>query len=330
VLKNLILACASVVASLAGVEIALRMVDLYAPMSYPPEARWTDVYTSHPAYGYALHPTNTVAFDFPHKTPRTLTIHSNSDGFRQRRELEEEDERIHILVTGDSYTFGQGVEESERFTDRVEALRPDLRVDNIAMTGWGLDMMVLALEAVVPRTRPDIVVVALFYDDFRRVRTRFAGVGFPIPRFILQGDELVLRPYPRPRLYERLHLYQAYNRALRGPDRPMAGPSKTEWRINDRLLDRVHELSQTYGFRTVLVYLPSRWTGRVDDNRRRWTRREAERQGFAVVDSIYEIQRDSVNAFIRYDGHYSPRGHEIVARAILPVLDSLSEVVRPR
>lgn len=100
-----------------------------------------------------------MSFDYPPEAPRTLTIRSNSHGFRQVRELGEEDVPPHVLVTGDSFTFGQGVEESERLTDRVEALHPKLRVDNVGMTGWGPDMMLLALETVVPRTKPDVVVV---------------------------------------------------------------------------------------------------------------------------------------------------------------------------
>lgn len=322
-LKNLTLLGASLVICLLGVEIALQLLDVYPPPPYPPEPRWTEVYTSHPEYGYALHPTHTVSFDYPPEAPRSLTIRSNSQGFRQVRELGKEDVRPHVLVTGDSFTFGQGVEESERFTDRIETLRPELRVDNVGMTGWGLDMMLLALETVVPRTQPDIVVIAIFYDDFRRVRARYSGLGFSIPRFSVERGELVLEPYPRPTLLERLHLYQAYNRALRGPYRPMAGPTRTEWTINDLIVDRFGELGETFGFETVLLYLPSRRTGRVNENRREWVRESAERRDFTFLDLTEPIHRDTAAYFIPHDGHYTPAGHAVVAAALAPVLDSL-------
>lgn len=45
------------------------MFDVYPPPPYPPEVRWTDVYTAHPAYGYALHPTHTVSFAYPPGSP---------------------------------------------------------------------------------------------------------------------------------------------------------------------------------------------------------------------------------------------------------------------
>ena len=54
-----------------------------------------------------------------------------------------------VLILGDSYAFGQGVEESERFSDVLEQLEPGWRVDNLGMTGWGPDLMLLGLEALV-------------------------------------------------------------------------------------------------------------------------------------------------------------------------------------
>lgn len=322
--KNLSLLAASILVTLLGAELALRALDAFAPFPYPPVPRWPELYEAHAEYGYALHPGDTMSYAYPRENPRTLTVRSNSDGFRQAREIGEGEEGVRILVTGDSFTFGQGVEEAERFTDRIDSLRPGFHVDNIGMTGWGPDMMLLALEAVVDRARPDVVVVALFFDDFRRVRARYSGLGFLIPRFSLEGDSLALHPYPRPGLLERLHLYEAGMRALRGRERILAGPSATEWEINVRILDRIRAAASKYGFETVLVYLPGHWTGRVNDGRRRWVREQAERLGFAYVDANDPIQSDSVATFIPGDGHYSPTGHEVLATALLPVIDSLA------
>jgi len=60
-----------------------------------------------------------------------VTIHSNADGFRGG-DLHERDGRRRIVVLGDSMVFGSGVEERERFTERIEAAEPGWRVENLA------------------------------------------------------------------------------------------------------------------------------------------------------------------------------------------------------
>lgn len=323
-IRNAGLMILSVVIALFVAEGTLRLLDLYDPFPYPPVPRWTEQFGPHPAYGYALHPGQTTTFDYPPAAPRTTTIHANSDGFRQVRELDEVDDRTRLLVVGDSYVYGIGVEEDERFTDLVEAAIPRLRLDNLGIPGWGPDMMLLATEAVVARTQPDLVVVSLFFDDFRRVRRRYSGLGFSIPRFELDADTLVLRPYPKPRPWERTHLNEAASRALYGENRIRSAPSATEWTINERILDRFRALGDENGFETVLLYLPGRWSGGGNDRRRGWVRQYATRYAVPMLDLTETVHSDSAAAFLPDNGHYSRRGHALVASRLTAFLDSLT------
>ncbi|MDH3732914.1 MAG: SGNH/GDSL hydrolase family protein [Gemmatimonadota bacterium] len=323
-LRNSVLFLASVIVTLILVEGTLRVLDIYPPLAYPPEPYWTGHFGSHPEYGYALHPGRSSPFDYPPAEPRTTTLTSNSDGFRQNRELEGPDDRPRALVLGDSYTFGVGVEEDERFTDLVEAELPWLRVDNLGMPGWGADLMLLAAESVVERTNPDYVVIALYFDDFRRVRPRYAGLGFAVPRFRLAGDTLELIEYPRPRFYERLHLYEAVVRALYGADRMLSGPSEEEWVLNERIFDRLAALGDKHRFETVLVYLAGPRAGVANDRRRSRVRQYADRRGLSMLDLTSAIHDDSAGAFLPQNAHYSPKGHRQIAGPLTAFLDSLA------
>ena len=312
--QNLILFLVTSLVALGVAEGVLRLADKFAPPSYPPEPRLAELYASHPEYGYALWPSNTVQYEYPPAQPRTLTVHSNSDGFRDTRELSESDTRFRVMITGDSYVFGEGVEESERFSDVLERLEPEWRVDNVGMTGWGPDLMLMALEAVVEPASPDVVIFTLFTDDFRRVRERYAGMGFPTPRFELREEQLVRVPYPRPKLWERLHLFHGILTALSGPTGPYSGPTPSEWLLNERILDRFLELASGHGFTPVLVYLAGPWTGRAQEERSGWVRSYAETHGVLALDLTESIQSaDPDSVYLPENRHYGPAGHNIVA-----------------
>jgi hypothetical protein len=323
-LRNVALLFASLALTLALCEAGLRVVGLYAPLGYPPTPYWGEWFGAHAKYGYALHPNRSGPFEFPPTEPRTTTLTSNSDGFRQARELDEADHRPRILVAGDSFAFGLGVEEDERFSNLVEQIHPGLRVHNIAIPGFGPDLMLLAVEAVVEKARPDFVVMALYFDDFRRVRARYAGLGFATPRHSLVGDTLTVGPYPTPSLIERLHLYEALMRVRYGGHRIRARLSAAEWTLNERILDRLGELGEDRGFVPVITYLAGRRNDAANDRRRDWTLQYARRHGFPAIDLTGAIHDAPVGAFLPDNGHYSVTGHRQVGMALATFLDSLA------
>lgn len=312
--RNLVLLLFSLLVALLGAEGALRLAGKLAPPPYPPEAWRPELYTGHPEYGYALWPSRTTQYEYPPAQPRRLTVNSNSDGFRSTRELDEDDPRTRVLILGDSYVFGEGVEESERFSEILERLEPEWRVDNLGMTGWGPDLMLMALEAVGQKASPDLVIFTLFFDDFRRVRQRYAGMGFPTPRFELRDGRLVRVPYPRPKPWERWHLYHGILQALSGPNRPYSAPTDAEWELNEKILDRFRELGRERGFSPVLLYLAGPWKGAAQDRRTSWVRRYGEEHDVPWLDLTEPIQaagEDSV--YLHENRHYGPVGHRIIA-----------------
>jgi len=314
-LRNLLLMLTVMVVCLAVTEFGLHVADRYHPRAQPPPTRLPELYAPSPDYGYSLWPSTTNTYTYPPAEPRLLTVRSNAHGFREARELDQSDDRPRVLVVGDSFVFGEGVEADERFTNQLEAVEPAWRIDNIGMTGWGPDLMLLAVEAVAPVVSPDVVVFTLFTDDFRRVRTTYAGMGFAIPRFVLEDGRLTQVAYPTLRFWERSHLYQGVRILLTGSDpHPFAGATEKEWAVNEAILHRFLEVAEQRDFAPMILYLPGPWQGGAHDRRREWVRDFSSRREVALLDLTEAIQQaDSSAVFLTENSHYTAVGHGIVA-----------------
>jgi hypothetical protein len=301
-----LLSVAALVFSLLLGETAFRLTGRFQPPPYPPVCVRPDLFQEFQPHGYRLWPSRTKQWFYPKGSRRKLTLASNSDGFRSSRDLNGRDERIRVIVLGDSLVFGPGVEESERFTDVLEAMQPNWRVDNLGMPGYGPDLMLRALEAAGLKSHPHVVVFSLYTDDFQRVRPQHAGVGFEIPRFTLSSGQLVTIPYPKPDLWDRLNIvvalrtmYWRYTSAL--------------FRLNEAILDRFLKLAAAHGFVPVVTFLPGTSDTPDDQARRAWLRQYAERYRIAFLDLTGPIHRAGPGAFLPQDPHLSAKGHQIVA-----------------
>ena len=91
---------------------------------------------------------------------------ANALGFRDREVPSKTTDRYRIVVVGDSFTWGQGIEERERFSNLIEAsLGPRYEVLNFGQPGNNmpehLDVLNQALMA-----SPDFVLLQLYINDF--------------------------------------------------------------------------------------------------------------------------------------------------------------------
>lgn len=302
---GLLLLFASIGFSLVVAEVALRFVVKLPVPSYPPVNYRPDLYQQFDSYGYRLFPSRTTTYLYPHSNPRKLTLVSNSAGFRSSRELHEPDERVRILVVGDSFVFGDGVEEHERFTNILEKMEQGWRVDNLGMTGYGPDLMLRALEVVGLEPVPDVVVFSIYTDDFRRVRPYYAGVGFKIPRYKLKSGKLVTIPYPKLHLWEQLHIVQAI-RLIYWKD--------AAFDLNRAILDRFLDLAKLHRFTPLIIFLPGRSDTKNDKKRRTWLSQYAERHETPFLDLTDHILSKGTDLiFIKNNWHLNPHGQQIVA-----------------
>jgi hypothetical protein len=320
-LSDAVIVATSLVVALAAGETLLRAAGKFEPPKNPPECGYWDpriceMYAPAEGYGYALRPSTTAAYDYPMVNPRRISVVSNRHGFRQSRELDETDGRRRLLVLGDSFVFGEGVEEGERFTDVLESMSPEWRVDNLGMTGWGPDLMLRALEVVGLDLRPDAVLLCLYTHDFRRVHPLYAGVGFRIPRFELRGGELATIPYPPPRLSQKLRVLWAMSPSRLSYESPM-------WDVHAAILDRFRALAAEHGFALYVAFLPGRSDDEADRERRGWLAGYCVASGVTFVDLTEPILERPRNELFIAGGnpHWNAAGHRFVAGMLRPLLE---------
>jgi carbamoyltransferase len=111
-----------------------------------------------------------------------------------------------ILLLGDSFAAGDGVNNHERFSNLLEQLY-DCTIINIAVSGYGVDQQILAYKKYAEIIEHDAVLFTPHLDDLKRnlLKDR-EGVDkstgkpslIPKPYFVLQNDVLQLKNSPVP------------------------------------------------------------------------------------------------------------------------------------
>jgi lysophospholipase L1-like esterase len=193
---------------------------------------------------------------------RRVTVSSNSRGARGPEEppLQRRPGRRRVVAVGDSFTFGEGVNDGDTYPRRLQDLLPDTEVVNLGVHGYGLDQILIRLREEVPRYRPDVVLLGFFLNDAQRSLLDFRD--YAKPRFALEGGRLALRgsPVPRPadqlwREARRSHLFDLltlpWERRRFAERRASEQPA-----LMAALLDEMRRDSEALGARFAIADLP--------------------------------------------------------------------------
>src|SRR5262249_26701328 len=111
-----------------------------------------------------------------------------------------------VLVLGDSFVFGVGVDEEHVFTTRLSELlaaspRGPYEVVNMGVSGYSTDQEYLLFRELGKTLGPDIVLLVVTDNDFPGNAVRFAYARYYKPYFVLEGDDVLgLRNVPVPEL----------------------------------------------------------------------------------------------------------------------------------
>lgn len=118
---------------------------------------------------------------------------SNSAGWRDRERTRVPAPKIlRIAAIGDSFTFGVGVDDGERFTDVMEAMQPGVEVLNFGMNGFGTDQELEVLRHEALDYSPSIVLCMTYLGNDLLDITHSLRHRWPKPRYVLDGGELRL------------------------------------------------------------------------------------------------------------------------------------------
>lgn len=319
-LPRLLVALVATAAALVAGEAALQLNPtpaLYASMRNTVQQLCTQ---PHPTLQYMNRPGYSGIF--ANREFRTH-LRINSKGLRDREyPYEKPAGRKRVLVLGDSYAFGWGVEAEETAAKVLEARLPGVEVLNGACSGWGTRQELEFLREEGLRYAPDVVLVFFCGNDpldnfarYRFVRGRLANEGAPegfradVERFLGKHSAIwnLVREVSRPSVTANAR-----------PPAPADAPPY--WKEEVTCLREMQALCRARGARLVLLCLPDKdpagaphqngWCGDL--------RTLCLNTGIAFMDlapALVEAHQ-AAPVFFRLDDHWTPHGHQAAARAI--------------
>lgn len=167
-----------------------------------------------------------------------------------------------VVILGDSFTFGDEVDDTETYPYYLQRLLPGTEVVNMGVHGYGHDQMLILFREEGVRLSPDVVVLGFVEADMSRNLRFFRD--YAKPRFTLVGDELRLggSPVPppeailrtdwaRPRLWDLWSILTDELRRATGWER------RERETLTTRLLREIVSTARDLRAVPIIVYLPT-------------------------------------------------------------------------
>jgi lysophospholipase L1-like esterase len=246
---------------------------------------------------------------------------------------------------GDSFAWGYGVEESERFSQRLETLL-GVEVINAGISGYSTDQELLWYRGEGSKYDTDLVIVEFAGNDIGHNEQQLVYTIYYKPQFVRQDGDLVLTGYPVPQTSPQgrliytfsqrsalgYFLVQRYFEVRSAPSRlradtPQADASVTEqssavdpFGLTIALFNEMKALAESNGATFMIVATDRWWNGSAGATYTDFID-ALEMEGFLVLDVEGVPGFDREAMLIPNDGHWSRAGHEFVAQAISEVIE---------
>ena len=164
------------------------------------------LYEYHPAIGFRFVPA--LKARIPHEGGGYL-VRTNETGFRYDRRFERAKPAgtRRILLFGDSFTAGEGVSNGQRYSDFCEKRIAGLEIYNFGLPATGPDQHYLIYKEYAQGIEHDLLVIAIFVENIRRVGSRYryfldeSGklVLYAKPYYSIEDGSLKLHGVPPPK-----------------------------------------------------------------------------------------------------------------------------------
>ncbi|HEY8152622.1 MAG TPA: hypothetical protein VII72_00695 [Myxococcota bacterium] len=197
---NALLVTASLVASLAAGEVALRILHPSARQPFLVGQFLESERGKFCAYDPQLGWMGKPGIDAPfHYLDCQHRVRQNRHGFRGAEYGFERSDEPRIVVLGDSFVWGFGVEDDQIFTSVLERESdPPIEVVNLGVSGYGTDQELLLWRSLGRRFRPDgvLLVVCPYTDLWENLSPVAYGYPKPIFHFTKHGHRIGNYPVP--------------------------------------------------------------------------------------------------------------------------------------
>ena len=348
ILTNVSLLFLSTLFALALSEIALRLMG-FSPMYVSPERDRFWKYDS--LLGWAHQPGQEGIFE----TPQFRTVvRINKSGLRDRpHSYERQNNTERILVLGDSFAWGYGVEESERFSQLLEKSM-DVEVINAGVSGYSTDQELLWYRNEGIKYETDLVILVVTGNDVGDNDQQLVSTIYYKPKFVLEDDQLVLKGYPVPKtspqgkfvysLSQRsalaYFLVQRYfdvrssygkirgNSAPTSPSESAASRPEDPFKLTIALIDEMRAIAKAGNAKFMVVTNSQWWNSRLGKNYDDFVA-DLRANHFLVLDVESMPGFDPEEMLILGDGHWNQAGHKFVAKKIKALIETQRLLSQP-
>jgi hypothetical protein len=237
-----------------------------------------------------------------------------------------DDEQTRLLVVGDSFAFGEGVDLADRFDTLVQGRMPSLSIVNLGVMGYGPDQQLIRARPWKRTLRPGDAMLLLTYgnDFYDLARTRHGGRSKP---WLQDVEGRLLEHEPAIETFDilrdRSYLFMLLTRSLARLGRSEHTEQRLEtvgelyrkwvWQETADLLAR--------GVRVVIVHHGDTTFELPFDLAEVFARTCPGVSGCLALDDVL-ASRPRAEVFLA-DGHWATGGHHIAAEQIAAYLQTL-------
>jgi len=279
----------------------------------------------------------------------------NAKGLRDSEHRYGAHSQFRILILGDSFTWGFGVSQEERFSQQLaQWLGDSVEIINAGVSGYGTDQELLAYLTEGVKYQPDLVICAFGLEDIIN-NNHSVQYTYPKPYFTLEEHRLCLHNVPVPKRKvnwrSRFNIYiddwstDTHSQVQRYPKKQwqrfkhllrtnllsyqllvnqyhaLVRPDEEADPLTEALLSEFNQRVKSAEAKFLVVMIPYKRLVTEDEEKVTWTalRDFFQRQAIALVDLKPTFQahwRMGENLFFRIDDHWSPAGHELAAKVI--------------
>jgi len=347
-LINLALLIISTFFALLLCEIVLLLMG-WRPLYVSPERDRFWKYD--PLLGWAHQPGQEGIFE----TPQFRTsVHINQKGLRDREySYERENNTGRILVIGDSFAWGYGVEESERFSELLEASL-GVEVINAGVSGYSTDQEMLWFKEEGVKYDADLVILFFTGNDIGDNYRQQIHTIYYKPRFVREEGQLILTGYPVPRAdqtaksiyflsqhsalayflvqnyFDLLPFYRSFNVKANSTVSSISDTNSVgeSFELTVALLDEMRKIAESKEAQFMIVATDGWWNSPSGETYIDLLD-TLKASGFLVLDVESMMGFDPEVMHIPNDGHWSREGHEFVAEKIKNLIENNEMLNQP-
>jgi hypothetical protein len=126
-----------------------------------------------------------------------VQVKINGQGLRDRAySYQRKDGVFRIIVLGDSFTWGFGVEHHDIFTEIMERDLRNVEIINMGVSGYSTDQEYLQFKKEGSRYNPQLILLLFFEDDIYHNMLQTNFIIYSKPKFSLVNGKLVLTSMP--------------------------------------------------------------------------------------------------------------------------------------